>query len=120
MENEPHITSNLNHRFKLVTFLTSNQSNISKYYIRCDRSFHFVASSKVLFVATANSLSSIPGPLRDRMEVIEIPGYTDDEKVAIAKEHLVPKQVKANGLKEDEVQFTQEALNTIGYTKKFL
>src|SRR5690606_15478917 len=54
--------------------------------------------SDVMFVATANTLN-IPGPLLDRMEVIRLPGYTEDEKASIAQRYLIPKQVKANGLK---------------------
>src|SRR4029453_1838887 len=53
--------------------------------------------SKVLFIATANVLDTIPGPLRDRMEIIELPGYTEDEKVEIAKRYLVRRQQEANG-----------------------
>jgi len=65
--------------------------------------------SEVMFIGTANSLN-IPGPLLDRMEVIRIPGYTEDEKVAIAKRYLVPKQIKANGLKADEISITDGVL----------
>jgi len=68
--------------------------------------------SDVMFVATANSMN-IPGPLLDRMEVIRLPGYTEDEKVEIAKAYLVPKQVKNNGLKEDELQISDQALRDI-------
>jgi ATP-dependent Lon protease len=71
--------------------------------------------SEVMFVATANSLN-IPGPLLDRMEVIHLSGYTEDEKLNIAKKYLVPKQIKNNGLKEDELQITDSAiLDTIRY-----
>ncbi len=56
--------------------------------------------SKVMFVATANTLSSIPGPLLDRMEIISIAGYTELEKVHIAREHLLPKQLKEHGLRK--------------------
>jgi ATP-dependent Lon protease len=65
--------------------------------------------SEVMFICTANSMN-IPGPLLDRMEVIRIPGYTEDEKVQIAEKYLVPKQRKANGLKEPELDITEEAL----------
>src|SRR6202020_818122 len=58
--------------------------------------------SKVLFVATANTLESIPGPLLDRMEVIEVSGYTTAEKFHIAKRHLIPKQVSEHGLKSEQ------------------
>ncbi|MEO8476659.1 MAG: endopeptidase La [Actinomycetota bacterium] len=69
--------------------------------------------SEVLFITTANVAETIPGPLFDRMEVIRIDGYTEDEKVAIAKHHLVGRQVERNGLREDEVVFTDEALRAI-------
>lgn len=65
--------------------------------------------SEIMFIGTANSLN-IPGPLLDRMEVIRIPGYTEDEKLAIAKRYLLPKQVKANGLKPTEIQVADEAV----------
>ena len=58
--------------------------------------------SEVLFIATANDPQSIPRPLMDRMEVIEISSYTENEKEHIAREHLIPKQIKANGLKENQ------------------
>jgi ATP-dependent Lon protease len=65
--------------------------------------------SEVMFVATANSLN-IPGPLLDRMEVIRIPGYTEEEKINIAQRYLLPKQVKANGLRENEIQVAEPAI----------
>lgn len=65
--------------------------------------------SDVMFIATANSLN-IPGPLLDRMEIIRIPGYTEDEKLAIAKRYLLPKQIAANGLKPEELVVTDPAL----------
>jgi ATP-dependent Lon protease len=68
--------------------------------------------SEVMFVATSNSLN-IPGPLLDRMEVIRIPGYTEDEKINIAMRYLVPKQMKANGLKESELKITDNAIQGI-------
>lgn len=68
--------------------------------------------SEVMWIATANSLN-IPGPLLDRMEVIRIPGYTEDEKLGIAQKYLLPKQLKANGLKPDEVAVDEEALRDI-------
>lgn len=68
--------------------------------------------SEVMWIATANSLN-IPGPLLDRMEVIRIPGYTEDEKLAIAQRYLLPKQIKANGLKPDEVSMDAEAVRDI-------
>jgi ATP-dependent Lon protease len=68
--------------------------------------------SEVMWIATANSLN-IPGPLLDRMEVIRIPGYTEDEKLGIAQKYLLAKQLKANGLKPDELSVTGEALRDI-------
>jgi ATP-dependent Lon protease len=65
--------------------------------------------SDVMFICTANSMN-IPGPLLDRMEIIRIPGYTEDEKIAIAEKYLLPKQLKANGLKENELNLTSEAI----------
>ncbi len=76
--------------------------------------------SKVMFITTANDKSRIPAPLLDRMEIIDIPGYTYEEKFNIAKGHLVPKQITANGLKKSYVKFTDKALKAIisGYTKE--
>jgi ATP-dependent Lon protease len=76
--------------------------------------------SRVLFIATANVLDTIPGPLRDRMEIIELTGYTDDEKLEIAKRHLLPRQLRANGLKADQVAITDEAMLTVirSYTRE--
>ena len=74
--------------------------------------------SKVMFIATANTLDTIPGPLRDRMEIIELSGYTPDEKEEIAKRYLVPKKRRENGLNEQNVRFTDGAISAIidGYT----
>jgi ATP-dependent Lon protease len=66
--------------------------------------------SKVMFIATANVLDTIPGPLRDRMEVIELTGYTEEEKVEIAKRYLVRRQLEANGLKVEQATITDAAL----------
>lgn len=68
--------------------------------------------SEVMFIATANSLN-IPGPLLDRMEVIRIPGYTEDEKVNIAKRYLVPKQIRNNGLKDSEIAIGEDVIRDI-------
>ena len=69
--------------------------------------------SEVMFVTTANNVSQIPIPLRDRMEIIEIPGYTEFEKLRIAKEHLITKQVTEHGLDDVSISFTDTALKTI-------
>lgn len=69
--------------------------------------------SKVLFIATANSLSTIPAALRDRMEMIEVNGYTVEEKIVIAKKHLLPKQLKENGVKKQQFKITDRVLEKI-------
>lgn len=76
--------------------------------------------SKVLFVGTANVLDNIPGPLRDRMEIIELPGYTQDEKQQIAKRYLVDRQRHANGLKEEQIVISDAAIAALidGYTRE--
>ncbi|KAI1813205.1 ATP-dependent protease La [Poronia punctata] len=76
--------------------------------------------SKVLFIATANSLDTIPGPLLDRMEVLEFSGYTTLEKRHIALRHLVPKQIRVNGLEEHQVRFSDEVVSKIieSYTRE--
>ncbi|MEA2511876.1 MAG: ATP-dependent Lon protease [Thermomicrobiales bacterium] len=76
--------------------------------------------SQVLFIATANTLDTIPGPLQDRMEVLQLSGYTDDEKVQIARKYLVPKQITAHGLTPEEVSFDDKALRVIvrSYTRE--
>lgn len=67
----------------------------------------------MIFITTANQLATVPAPLRDRMEILQLDGYTDYEKVRIAQKHLVPRQIKANGLTEDEITFTEESLRKI-------
>jgi ATP-dependent Lon protease len=76
--------------------------------------------SEVLFIATANVLETIPGPLLDRMEVVRLDGYTEDEKVAIARDHLFGRQLQRNGLTADEVTVTDGAFRTIvtDYTRE--
>jgi ATP-dependent Lon protease len=69
--------------------------------------------SQVLFIATANVPDTIPGPLLDRMEVIALDGYTEDEKLAIARGYLLPRQVERNGLREGEVELTDEAVRSV-------
>jgi ATP-dependent Lon protease len=76
--------------------------------------------SAVLFITTANVLDPIPPALRDRMEVLEIPGYTEEEKLAIARDHLVDKQVKNHGMTGEQLRITDDALRTVirGYTRE--
>ncbi len=69
--------------------------------------------SQVFFITTANTLETIPGPLRDRMEIIYLSGYTENEKIAIAKGYLIPRQIRENGLHEDEIKFTDDALRKL-------
>jgi ATP-dependent Lon protease len=80
-------------------------STFSDHYI--EESYNL---SDVMFIATANDLSTIPGPLRDRMEIISIAGYTEYEKVEITKNHLIPKQLKEHGLKKTQVAFKEDAI----------
>src|SRR5690606_13219578 len=74
----------------------------------------------VFFIATANSLGPIPMPLRDRMEVITIAGYSDREKLNIAKQYLVPRQIKENGLGEGQLEIADDAINLLStrYTRE--
>ncbi|HEX3860154.1 MAG TPA: endopeptidase La [Stellaceae bacterium] len=76
--------------------------------------------SRVIFITTANVLDNIPGPLRDRMEVIDLPGYTEDEKFEIAKRYLIGRQMKANGLKAEQVEIDDDAVRAIirDYTRE--
>jgi len=76
--------------------------------------------SKVMFITTANVLDSVPGPLRDRMEVIDLPGYVEDEKFEIARRYLVDRQLKANGLTPDKAEINDQAMRTIirDYTRE--
>ena len=75
------------------------------HYLDCDYDL-----AKVMFVTTANTLERIPRPLQDRMEIIRIPGYTETEKLNIAKRYLVRKQREANGLKEENIEFSDQAI----------
>lgn len=76
--------------------------------------------SQVMFITTANMLDTIPGPLRDRMEIIELSSYTENEKLQIAQQYLIPRQIKENGLHTEEAQFTESALREViqGYTRE--
>ncbi|MGV8930977.1 MAG: endopeptidase La [Luteimonas sp.] len=92
----------------LLEVLDPEQNNtFNDHYLEVDLDL-----SEVMFVATSNTLK-IPGPLLDRMEVIRIPGYTEDEKINIAMRYLVPKQMKANGLKENELKIADSAVQDI-------
>jgi ATP-dependent Lon protease len=73
-----------------------------------------------MFITTGNTLDTIPGPLRDRMEVIQLAGYTEDEKLEIAKRYLVPRQIERNGLKKSWISFNDRALRTVirDYTRE--
>ena len=76
--------------------------------------------SKVLFIATANNLNTIPGPLLDRMELIEVSGYITEEKIEIARKHLVPKELEATGLKKTDIKLPKDTLEAIieSYTRE--
>jgi ATP-dependent Lon protease len=76
--------------------------------------------SNVMFVTTANTLDTIPGPLRDRMEIIQLAGYTEEEKLEIAKRYLVPRQIERNGLTPSKIAFTEAGLRAIitDYTRE--
>jgi len=76
--------------------------------------------SKEMFIATANQLDTIPGPLRDRMEIIQLPGYTEEEKLEIARRYLVKRQLESNGLKAEQVSLTDAAIRTLihDYTRE--
>ena len=100
----------------LLEVLDPEQNNaFNDHYLEIDYDL-----SKVLFIATANYLEQIPPPLRDRMELIQITGYTQEEKLAIAKQYLLPRQCERNGLTEGQLELTDDALRLIidGYTRE--
>ena len=76
--------------------------------------------SRVMFITTANNLETIPPPLRDRLEIIELPGYTIDEKIRIAQRYLIPRQTEANGLKAEQIRIAKSTISRIitGYTRE--
>jgi ATP-dependent Lon protease len=93
----------------LLEVLDPEQNNtFNDHYLDCDYDL-----SKVMFICTANTMHNIPGPLQDRMEVIRIAGYTEAEKLSIARRYLIPKQKEANGLGDVEATLTREAIRTI-------
>ena len=76
--------------------------------------------TQVLFIATANVLDTVPGPLRDRMEILELPGYIEEEKLAIAKGYLIPRQISENGLQPEEIDFPDDTIREVirSYTRE--
>src|SRR5688572_31399090 len=82
--------------------------NFNDHYLDCDYDL-----SKVMFICTANTIHNIPGPLQDRMEIIRIAGYTEMEKLSIARRYLIPKEREANGLSDVKVQLSTPAVKTI-------
>lgn len=100
----------------LLEVLDGEQNNVFRdHYVEIP-----IDLSEVLFIATANDISNVPAPLRDRMEIIEVSSYTENEKFHIAKEHLLKKQFDANGIKSSNLKISDEAIKIIieNYTKE--
>lgn len=100
----------------LLEVLDSNENHsFTDHYMEIP-----VDLSHVMFITTANDLSTVPRPLLDRMELIEVPGYTDEDKIHIAVNHLIPKQISLHGLKKSNLKISRDALLDIihGYTKE--
>lgn len=100
----------------LLEVLDAEQNNSFRdHYLELDMDL-----SNVMFITTANTLDTIPRPLLDRMEVIDVSGYTYDEKLSISKRHLIPKQLKEHSIDDDRIKFTDTAINFIieGYTRE--
>ena len=93
---------------KLEVLDSEQNSHFRDHYVELP-----VDLSEVLFLASANSMQDIPAPLLDRMEIIEVSGYTENEKLHIAKEHLLAKQYEKNGIKKDQLKITDKALKNV-------
>ena len=113
---------------KLASDMRGDPASALLEVLDCEQNYAFrdhfleipVDLSRVMFITTANTTATIPRPLLDRMEVIELSSYTDEEKVEIARRHLLPKQLKEHGLKKGQLRLSDSALRTVisGYTKE--